>query len=68
MMLLKHPEAPIGAKVAVFASSYAVAGTVAVLRVVAGRHFWTDVLVGSAVGITIGTLVPLLHAPFGFWR
>lgn len=34
---------------------------VAVLRVVAGKHYPSDVLVGGAVGIASGVLVPLLH-------
>jgi membrane-associated phospholipid phosphatase len=39
-----------------------VGGSVAVERVLAGRHFITDVAVGAAVGAAVGTLVPLLHA------
>jgi membrane-associated phospholipid phosphatase len=37
-------------------------GSVAAERVLAGYHFPTDVLVGAAAGITVGTIVPLLHA------
>lgn len=37
--------------------------TVGLLRVKAGRHFPTDVLVGCAVGAAIGLLVPALHDP-----
>lgn len=33
----------------------------AILRVRAGKHFWTDVLVGYGAGMTIGVGVPLLH-------
>jgi membrane-associated phospholipid phosphatase len=33
----------------------------AILRVRAGKHFWTDVLVGYGVGASIGVGVPLLH-------
>lgn len=32
-----------------------------VLRVAAGRHFYTDVIVGDIMGIAVGTLVPYLH-------
>ncbi|GAC1543490.1 MAG: hypothetical protein NVS2B9_10660 [Myxococcales bacterium] len=39
-----------------------VGGSVAVERVLAGRHFVSDVVVGAAVGAAVGTLVPLLHA------
>ena len=30
-------------------------------RVLAGKHYWTDVLVGYAVGAGVGLLVPALH-------
>jgi membrane-associated phospholipid phosphatase len=40
----------------------AVAGTsVGVERVLAGRHFPSDVLVGAAAGLAVGTAVPWLH-------
>ena len=35
--------------------------TTAILRVRAGKHFWTDVLVGYGAGMSIGVGVPLLH-------
>lgn len=45
---------------------YAAAGVLTVtagtLRVVAGRHYPTDVLVGGLVGTTVGLAVPALHA------
>jgi membrane-associated phospholipid phosphatase len=34
-------------------------------RVLAGRHFPTDVIVGAAVGFGVGTAVPVLHRPGG---
>lgn len=40
----------------------AVGASVGVERVLAGRHFPTDVLVGAAAGFGFGSLVPLLHA------
>jgi len=39
----------------------AVASAVAVGRVMAGKHFPTDVLTGAAVGASVGTLIPALH-------
>lgn len=45
----------------VWAVSLAAAGTVAFLRVEAGRHFPTDVLVGALVGSAIGYAIPALH-------
>lgn len=43
------------------ASAYAIASIVAALRVEAGRHFVTDVLVGAALGIAVGVVVTGLH-------
>jgi membrane-associated phospholipid phosphatase len=40
----------------------AVASFVSVGRVMSGRHFPTDVIAGAAVGISVGFLVPALHA------
>lgn len=33
----------------------------AILRVRAGKHFWTDVLIGYGAGASIGLAVPLMH-------
>ena len=41
------------------------ATTIAYLRVRAGKHFISDVLVGSLVGASIGWLVPYLHKKTG---
>ncbi|MBA3539840.1 MAG: phosphatase PAP2 family protein, partial [Deltaproteobacteria bacterium] len=40
----------------------ATAATTANLRVRAGKHFYSDVVIGAAVGIAVGYLVPALHA------
>lgn len=32
-----------------------------ITRVKAGKHYWTDVITGYAVGALVGTLTPLLH-------
>ena len=37
------------------------AASTAARRVFAGKHFWTDVLTGAAVGVATGLVVPLLH-------
>ncbi len=42
---------------------YAGAVGVAALRVVAGKHFPTDVLAGAALGSAVGWLVPTVHPP-----
>lgn len=44
-----------------YASSYGIATVIAALRVGAGKHFPTDVVVGAVVGGTIGWAVPQLH-------
>ncbi|HET7502365.1 MAG TPA: phosphatase PAP2 family protein [Kofleriaceae bacterium] len=41
---------------------FATAAAVANLRVRAGKHFYSDVVIGAAVGIAIGYAVPALHA------
>lgn len=45
----------------VWTSALLTAGTVASLRVVAGKHYPTDVLVGAAMGSLIGWAIPTLH-------
>ena len=39
----------------------ALASSVGVGRVLAGKHFPTDVVTGAAVGAAVGTLIPALH-------
>lgn len=36
--------------------------SIAFERVAAGRHFYSDVLVGAVAGLAVGTAIPLLHA------
>jgi membrane-associated phospholipid phosphatase len=55
----RHPDSPW--VIPVWIVSHAMASTNAVMRVEAGKHFWTDVMVGAAVGSAIGFLVPYLH-------
>jgi len=38
-----------------------VGATQGTLRILAGRHFYTDTLVGMGVGLAVGTAVPMLH-------
>jgi membrane-associated phospholipid phosphatase len=44
-----------------------VGASVAAERVLAGRHFPTDVLVGAAAGFAIGTAIPWLHVRRSPW-
>jgi len=46
----------------VFGVGHALAASVGVARVMAGKHFPTDVLGGVLVGMGVGTVVPMLHA------
>jgi membrane-associated phospholipid phosphatase len=48
--------------VATAVGGFTLAASTAAARVLAGRHFPTDVLVGAALGTTLGFLVPSLHA------
>ena len=38
-----------------------IASTVSILRVSSGAHFFSDIIVGAAVGSTIGYIIPYLH-------
>jgi len=40
---------------------YAFAGTTGVLRVAAGKHFWSDVIVGAIAGTAMGLAIPAAH-------
>jgi membrane-associated phospholipid phosphatase len=57
--MTRHPDSPL--VIPLWIGSYLMAGTTAGLRVKAGRHFPSDVLVGAAVGAALGMLIPALH-------
>ncbi|MEO1230320.1 MAG: phosphatase PAP2 family protein [Myxococcota bacterium] len=59
MLDQRYPAEPwaIGVSVA----GFALASAVGINRVLAGRHFPSDVLAGAALGTTLGLLIPLLH-------
>jgi hypothetical protein len=55
----RNPDSPwIGA---VWALTHGLAALQGYSRVASGYHFWSDVLVGAAMGSSIGLLVPILH-------
>ncbi len=56
---VRHPRSRWVAPVWVLGLS--LASVTGVARVEAGKHFWTDVLAGAAVGAAVGLLVPVLH-------
>lgn len=55
----RHPRSRFIAPVWVLGMT--VASTTALARVAAGKHFWTDIIVGAAVGSAIGVAIPALH-------
>ena len=48
-------------KLIVWGSDMLLAGATSNLRIRAGKHYYSDVLVGALVGTGIGVLVPVLH-------
>lgn len=63
MHLERNLYGDAGADGASCATSLVMASTVAILRVAADRHYLTDVLVGSALGMVVGYLVPIFMVP-----
>jgi membrane-associated phospholipid phosphatase len=59
LFTLRHPRSPW--IVPVWLGTHALAATTGYLRIHAGKHFWTDVIAGAAVGSAIGLLVTHLH-------
>ncbi len=58
-----HPNSKL--KPYVWGSALVLASTVATMRVISGKHFLTDVIVGAIVGGAIGYIVPKLHLKKG---
>jgi membrane-associated phospholipid phosphatase len=58
-----------GTRAAIWGSELALAGATANLRARAGKHYYSDILVGALVGAGVGLAVPALHgadeAPHG---
>ncbi len=55
----RHPRSKWRAPVWVL--GYGLATTTGVMRVTAGKHFWSDVVVGAIAGSAIGLAIPALH-------
>lgn len=55
----RHPRSKWVAPVWIL--GYAFAGTTGVLRVAAGKHFWSDVIVGAVAGTAVGLAIPAAH-------
>ena len=58
---LRRPNDPW--RFVVYGAAIAAASAVGSLRVLAGKHFPTDVLTGAGIGSAVGLLVPWLHTP-----
>lgn len=52
----------LGGRVAMWGLELGLASATAVLRVRAGKHYYSDVLLGVLIGSAIGILVPALHS------
>lgn len=50
------------ARAALWGLQFTLASTTAHLRVRAGKHFYSDILIGALVGCAVGYAVPALHA------
>jgi membrane-associated phospholipid phosphatase len=59
LFTVRHPDS--WGVLPVWLGTHSVAAATAVMRVQGGKHFWTDVLVGSMVGSAVGLLVPWAH-------
>ena len=60
---LRHPHG--SSKYVVWGGTMSLAVATAGLRVIGGKHFYSDVLVGSVVGVVVGLVVPALHRSDG---
>ena len=59
LYMLRHPNSPM--VVPIWIMSYAVGTTTGITRVLAGEHFWTDIMAGAGLGIASGLFIPWLH-------
>jgi len=50
-----------GSRIAFWATEFTLAAATATLRVRAGKHYYSDVVVGALVGMGLGIGVPLIH-------
>ncbi len=60
ILSMRYPKSPLKWPVWTFAMMGG--ASVAMLRTLAGKHFYTDVLLGAFLGIASGVAIPLLHA------
>jgi membrane-associated phospholipid phosphatase len=63
---IRHPDSSL--KLPIWLASHSLAAATGVMRVQGGKHFWTDIMTGAAIGSAIGFLVPYLHRAGGWGR
>ncbi|MDP2059347.1 MAG: phosphatase PAP2 family protein [Flavobacteriaceae bacterium] len=56
-----HPDMSTWSKVGVWSIAVTLPAAQAALRVESGKHFYSDVMVGYALGASFGLLIPYLH-------
>jgi membrane-associated phospholipid phosphatase len=59
--LFSQSSADTTTRTVVWATGLALAGATSNLRVRGGKHFYSDVIIGSVVGAGVGLAVPMLH-------
>ena len=55
----KYPDSPW--RWAVYGSAALITGLTGYARTAGGKHFYSDIIAGAALGVTMGILVPYLH-------
>jgi PAP2 superfamily len=60
-LLLSERGFPSWSRSAMWGTAMALAGATANLRARAGKHYYSDILVGAAMGAGLGIVVPVLH-------
>jgi membrane-associated phospholipid phosphatase len=59
IFMKRHPDSPM--VIPIWIGTYSLATAVGVLRAEAGDHFYTDIIAGAILGISLGLLIPYLH-------
>lgn len=59
LFTMRHPGSPWVP--VVWTISLAASSLVAISRPLASQHFWTDIIIGAAIGSAWGILIPVLH-------
>jgi membrane-associated phospholipid phosphatase len=60
-LLLSERGFPSWSRAAMWGTQFTLAGATANLRARAGKHYYSDIVVGAVVGTGVGIVVPVLH-------